>query len=109
MPNRQLSPEEQAAQAAAEQAAAEQARADALAREQAGAPPAKADASALEPAAAPASAAKAASYDVLHGMVGEWPQGSVITADDLEAANVDERGVQRLLDLEAIAPHTDKE
>lgn len=105
MPNRQLTPEEQAAQAAA----AEQARADALAREQAGAPPAEGDAQALTPSAAPASAAKAGSYDVLHGMVGEWPQGTELGADELAAANVDAVQIRRLLDLGAIAPHTDKE
>jgi hypothetical protein len=105
MPSRQPTPEEQAAQAAA----AEQARADARAREVAGAPPAEGDAEALTPAAAPKSAAKAASYDVLHGMVGEWPQGTEVGADELAAANVDAAQLRRLLDLGAIAPHQDKE
>lgn len=102
MATAKLSPEEQASADA-------QAAADAKAREVAGAPPAKGDAKALEPAAAPASAAKARSYDVLHGAVGEWPQGTEVTADELAAADVDEAGVRRLLDLGAIAPHTDKE
>jgi hypothetical protein len=103
MPTRQITPEEQAAQ----DAAAAQARADAQARAVAGAPPAEADKAALEPAAAPKSATTAGSYDVLHGMVGEWPQGTEVTADELKAANVDEVQLKRLLDLGAIAPHQD--
>lgn len=57
--------------------------------------------------AAAKAPAPAASYDVLHGAVGEWPQGTEVTAAELKAANVDETGVRRLLDLGAIAPHTD--
>lgn len=92
-----------------EQAAHDEAVAAARARREAGAPPAEGDDELLAPVAAPASATTAGSYDVLHGMVGEWPQGTEVTAEELAAANVDKAGVQRLLDLGAIAPHTDKE
>lgn len=94
-----LTPEEQAAADA-------QATADAKAREVAGAPPAEADKQALEPATGTAGAG-AKSFDVLHGAVGAWMQGTVVTAAELKAANVDEAGVQRLLDLGAIVPHQD--
>lgn len=94
-----LTPEEEAAAQA-------QAAADAKAREVAGAPPAEADKPFLEGEDA-ATTGSGARYDVLHGMVGEWPQGAVIAASDLEAANVDKAGVKRLIDLGAIAPHQD--
>jgi len=101
MADAKLRPEEQAAAEA-------QAAADAAAREQAGAPPAKADARASAAPRVSKADAKAGSYDVLHGAVGEWPQGAVIAADDLAAAHVDEAGVRRLIALGAIAPHEDK-
>lgn len=95
-----------AAQVAASQeqaAQATQAKADREARIAAGAPLGE------DPQPdAPASAGTGGPYLVLHGMVGEWPQGTIVTADELEAANVDEAGVQRLLDLGAIAPYRDE-
>lgn len=47
-------------------------------------------------AAAPKKAAPA-SYVVKHAYVGEWPEGTVLSTDDLKGIDV-----QRLLNLEAI-------
>jgi hypothetical protein len=91
-----LTPEEEAAAQA-------QAAADAKAREVAGAPPAEADKPFLagEPDSPTGSGAR---YVVLHGAVGEWPQGTVVSTSELEAANVDKVQMKRLLDLGAIEP-----
>lgn len=63
-----------------------------------GTPPVKAPA---RPATARTRAAAPAPthYLVLHGAVGQWPQDSIVTADDLKDIDVD-----RLLRLGAIQP-----
>jgi len=50
-------------------------------------------------AAAPAKERAVTHYKVLHGAVGQWEQGAVISSDDLRDIDVD-----RLLRLGAIEP-----
>lgn len=47
-------------------------------------------------------AASSGSWDVQHNMVGRWRKGEVVASKDFEESGMD---VQRLVELEAIAPH----
>lgn len=97
----QPTPEEEAAAKA-------QALADAQARVVAGAPPAKADTAAL--AGAPVGkAGDGTRFAVLHGAVGEWPQGTIVTGKQLHEAGVDDTRLGQLVEAGAIAEYTDKE